>query len=60
MSNEVIYILVLVSMAIWVKVSREAVKPSKDINWRKMITLLSVGSLSTIVITLTLFQDMSL
>jgi predicted CDP-diglyceride synthetase/phosphatidate cytidylyltransferase len=59
-SNEAIFILVLVSMAIWVKVSREAVKPSKEINWWKMITLLSAGSLSTLVITLTLFQGMSL
>lgn len=59
-SNEVIFILVLVSMAIWVTVSREAVKPPKEINWWKMITLLSAGSLSTLVITLTLFQGMSL
>ncbi|MFK3958851.1 hypothetical protein [Guptibacillus hwajinpoensis] len=59
MSKEVIFILVIVSMAIWVTVSREAVKPSKEINWWKMITLLSAGSLSTLVITLTLFQSLS-
>ncbi|MDO6656962.1 hypothetical protein [Anaerobacillus sp. 1_MG-2023] len=59
MSKEVIFILVLVSMAIWVTVSKEAVKPSKEINWWKMITLLSAGSLSTLVITLTLFQSLS-
>ncbi|MGG1685447.1 hypothetical protein [Pseudalkalibacillus sp. NRS-1564] len=59
MSKEVIFILVIVSMAIWVTVSKEAVKPSKEINWWKMITLLSAGSLSTLVITLTLFQSLS-
>ncbi|WLR60199.1 hypothetical protein LC071_02065 [Pseudalkalibacillus hwajinpoensis] len=59
MSKEVIFILVIVSMAIWVTVSKEAVKPSKEINRWKMITLLSAGSLSTLVITLTLFQSLS-
>lgn len=57
MSKEVIFILVVVSMAIWIMVSREAVKPSKEINWRKMITLLSAGTLSTLVITITLVQN---
>ena len=35
----------IVSMAIWITVSREAVKPSKsEINWRKIDkTLLSAG-----------------
>ncbi|WP_252183328.1 hypothetical protein [Rossellomorea vietnamensis] len=58
MSKEITFILVIVSMAIWVTVSREAVKPSKEIDWRKMITLLSVGSLSAFVITITLFQSL--
>ncbi|MGD6818812.1 hypothetical protein ACQCVE_17320 [Metabacillus sp. 113a] len=60
MSKEVTFILVIVSMAIWIMVSREAVKPSKEINWWKMITLLSAGSLSALVITTTLFQSLSL
>ncbi|WP_053219312.1 hypothetical protein [Virgibacillus senegalensis] len=58
MANEVMFILVIVSMAIWIMVSREAVKPSKDVNWRKMITLLSAGSLSTFILTITLFQNL--
>ncbi|MGM0844933.1 MAG: hypothetical protein ACQEUT_08145 [Bacillota bacterium] len=58
MSKEITFILVIVSMAIWVMVSREAVKPSKEIDWRKMITLLSAGSLSAFVITITLFQSL--
>ena len=57
-SKEVIAILVIVSMAIWITVSREAVKPSKEINWRKMITLLSAGTLSALVITISLFQSL--
>lgn len=57
MSKEVIFTLVVVSIAIWIMVSREAVKPSKEINWRKMITLLSAGTLSTLVITITLVQN---
>ena len=59
-SKEVIFILVIVSMAIWIMVSREAVKPSKEVNWRKMIALLSAGSLSAFVITITLFQSLPL
>jgi len=54
-SKEVLLILVIVSMAIWITVSREAMKPSKEIKWRKMLTLLSAGSLSSIVIAVTLF-----
>ncbi|WP_187444902.1 hypothetical protein [Rossellomorea vietnamensis] len=58
MSKEITFILVIVSMAVWVMVSREAVKPSKEIDWRKMITLLSAGSLSAFVITIMLFQSL--
>ncbi|MDW0118626.1 hypothetical protein QTL97_17005 [Sporosarcina thermotolerans] len=58
MSKEVIFILVIVSMAIWIAVSHEAVKPSKEIKWGKMITLLSAGSLSALVITITLIQSL--
>ena len=55
-SKEVIFILVIVSIAIWNMVSREAVKPTKEINWRKMTTLLFAGSLSAIVFTIRLSQ----
>lgn len=48
--------MVIVSMAIWVTVSQEAVKPSKEINWRKFTILLSAGTLSALVIAITLFQ----
>ncbi|MDQ0216761.1 hypothetical protein J2S13_003245 [Oikeobacillus pervagus] len=59
MSNGVIAILAIVSAVIWIAVSREAIKPTKEINWRKMITLLSAGSLSAFVMTISLFQSLS-
>ena len=58
MSKEVIAIIAIVSFAVWIAVSREAVKPSKEINWRKMITLLFAGTLSAFVITISLFQSL--
>ncbi|WP_112180435.1 hypothetical protein [Paraliobacillus zengyii] len=58
MSNDMITIVSIVSVVIWIAVSREAVKPSKEINWRKMITLLSAGSLSVLIITITLVQNL--
>ena len=58
-SKEITFILVIVSMAIWITVSREAVKPSKEINRLKLITLLSAGTLSALVITFMLFQSLS-
>ena len=59
MSKEVITIIAIVSFVIWIAVSREAVKPSKQINWRKMITLLSAGTLSALIITVSLFQSLT-
>lgn len=47
----------IATMLIWVAVSREAVKPSKEVNWRKTITLMSAGSLFTLVLTISLFQN---
>lgn len=58
MSKDVISIVFIVSIVIWMVVSQEAVKPSKEINWKKMITLLSVGTLLTLVITISLFQSL--
>ncbi|WP_188455711.1 hypothetical protein [Virgibacillus oceani] len=58
MSKDVIAIVAIVSAVIWIAVSREAVKPSKEIHWRKMVILLSAGSLSAFVITISLFQGL--
>ena len=58
MTKEVIAIVAIVSFVLWIAVSREAVKPSKEINRRKMITLLFAGTLSALVITISLFQSL--
>lgn len=47
----------IATMLIWIAVSREAVKPSKEVNWRKTITLMSAGSLFTLVLTISRFQN---
>ncbi|RYG72261.1 hypothetical protein EU245_11230 [Lentibacillus lipolyticus] len=52
-----LFIIIIASMAIWVVVSRETVKPSKEINWHKTITLMSTGSLLTLVLLISLLQD---
>ncbi|MFC0524956.1 hypothetical protein ACFFGV_15360 [Pontibacillus salicampi] len=58
MSQVFIFFLVIVSMAIWVMVSKEAAKSSNEISRGKMITLLSVGSLSTLFISIVLIQSL--
>ncbi|WP_010651700.1 hypothetical protein [Oceanobacillus massiliensis] len=57
MSTDVITIVAIASMVIWIMVSREIVKPSKEKNRKKMITLMSAGSLSTLILTISLFQN---
>ena len=44
--------------AIWIAVSKEAVKPTKEIQWPKMLTLLSAGTVSAFIITISLFQSL--
>lgn len=58
MPAEVITITILFSVVIWIAVSREAVKSSEKIKWKKMILLLSAGTLSTLFITISLFQNL--
>lgn len=58
MLTEVITISAILSIVIWIAVSREAVKPSEKIKWEKMILLLSAGTLSTLIITISLFQNL--
>lgn len=58
MPTEVITIIAILSIVIWIAVSREAVKPSEKIKWKKMIPLLFAGTLSTLMITISLFQHL--
>ncbi|MFJ8527371.1 hypothetical protein [Bacillus sp. NPDC094106] len=61
MSTDIISIVALVSIVIWSAVSREIVKSSKknnkEKNGRKIITLMSAGILSTLILTISLFQN---
>ncbi|ALC80198.1 MULTISPECIES: hypothetical protein [Bacillus] len=57
MSTDVITIVAIVSIVIWIAVSRELVKSSKETNRRKIITLMFAGSLSTLILTISLFQN---
>ncbi|MFD2760772.1 hypothetical protein ACFSUO_07310 [Lentibacillus juripiscarius] len=57
MSDMSLFIIIIAAMVIWVAVSRETVKPSKEINWRKTITLMSTGSLLTLILMISLFQE---
>ncbi|MCY8824263.1 hypothetical protein [Bacillus atrophaeus] len=54
-------IMSIVSILIWIAVSRELVKSSKENgkvkNGRKIITLMSAGTLSTLLLTISLFQN---
>jgi len=50
-------IIIIATMIIWISVSRETVKPSKEINWRKTITLMSTGSVLTLLLMILLFQN---
>ncbi|MCY9092997.1 hypothetical protein P9E03_04700 [Bacillus mojavensis] len=61
MSTEMISIVAIVSIVIWSAVSRELVKSSKENGkgkkGRKIITLMSAGTLSTLLLTISLFQN---
>ncbi|KAA6452503.1 hypothetical protein [Bacillus atrophaeus] len=61
MSTDIMSIVAIVSIVIWSAVSRELVKSSKENgkvkNGRKIITLMSAGTLSTLLLTISLFQN---
>lgn len=58
MDKGALFILCVFSLAIWIMVSKEFVKPSKKISSKKMITLLIAGIFSTSVITISLIQNL--
>lgn len=57
MSTNVITIVAIVSIVLWIAVSLELTKSSKEKNGRRIITLMSAGSLSTLILTISLFQN---
>lgn len=58
MMSPTMVVITLLAAIIWGAVSKESVKPAKEINWKKMIPLLTVGSAFTLVITISLFQSL--
>lgn len=56
MTTDVMTIAAIISIVIWIAVSRELVKTRKEKNGLKIITLMSAGTLSTVILTISLFQ----
>lgn len=50
-------LIIIASMLIWIAAINELIKPSKEQNNRKIITLTSFGTSSTLIITVSLFQS---
>ncbi|WP_163970356.1 hypothetical protein [Oceanobacillus halotolerans] len=61
MSTDIISIVALLSIVIWSAVSREIVKSSKKNDKKKkgqkIITLMSAGTLLTLILTISLYQN---
>ncbi|MED3550213.1 hypothetical protein [Cytobacillus praedii] len=53
-------IIAIASAFIWIAAIYEIIKPSKEQNNRKIITLTSFGTLLTLIITISLFQSLPL
>lgn len=51
-------LIILASMLLWGAVIHELNKPSKKQSKRKMIPLVSFSSLSTLIITISLFSNL--
>jgi uncharacterized membrane protein YkvI len=51
-------IIILASVLLWGAVIHELSKPSKKHNYRKIVSLVTLGSLSTLIITISLFQNL--
>ncbi len=53
-------LIIIASMFIWIVAINELIKPSKKQDDRKIIILTSFGTLSTLIITVSLFQSVPL
>ncbi|PEX81854.1 hypothetical protein CN450_23845 [Bacillus cereus] len=54
-----INIISIVSIIIWIVLITELIKPSKEQNGRKIVMLLTAGSASTRILTVSLIQSIS-
>ncbi|MBG9446204.1 MAG: hypothetical protein ACQEXE_18915 [Bacillota bacterium] len=59
MTSTALFIIAMASIVIWISLSKELMKPSKEQNGRKIVILTAAGSLSTLVLTIPLFQNIS-
>ncbi|MCU5473802.1 hypothetical protein [Bacillus paranthracis] len=55
-----INIISIVSIIIWIVLITELIKPSKEQNGRKIVMLLTTGSASTLILTVSFIQNISL
>ena len=51
-----INIISIVSIIIWILLITELIKPSKEQNGRKIVTLVTAGSVSTLILTVSFMQ----
>ncbi|HFK1791006.1 MULTISPECIES: hypothetical protein [Bacillus cereus group] len=52
-----INIISIVSIIIWIVLITELIKPSKEQNGRKIVMLLTTGSASTLILTVSFIQN---
>ncbi|MBR9743284.1 hypothetical protein CWB32_04815 [Bacillus cereus] len=52
-----INIISIVSIIIWIVLITELIKPSKEQNGRKIVMLLTAGSASTLILTISFIQN---
>ena len=52
-----INIISIVSIIIWIVLITELIKPSKEQNGRKIVMLLTAGSASTLILTVSFIQN---
>ncbi|MDX1259084.1 MULTISPECIES: hypothetical protein [unclassified Exiguobacterium] len=60
MSSLGLFLIIIFSIAIWMTVSKETTKDSEEISRPKMLTLLTAGSISTIILVMTLVQSLNI
>lgn len=58
MSTEIIGLLAIVTSIIWVTMTNELMKSSETQNGRKIVTLMTAGTLFTSILTVSLFQSL--
>ncbi|WP_214769391.1 MULTISPECIES: hypothetical protein [unclassified Exiguobacterium] len=57
MPEDFLFLVIIVSLVIWMTLSKEVFKPSQEINRPKMLILLSAGSFSTFILIIVLLQS---